>query len=374
MKNNTPFLSAFFLWVLGIFAIVSTQELIELLWAWYSYPKMLFFTMLIGGIWLLWQIGTSSDISYKIEAFLTRNGKQFFASISILLLLSILSAIYFWKYEMLMPLLTLLYIVSFIALILGISVKKYIIRSSFHERESFWMAVISYAIFLLVFWALMRSLGLDEVRISQYFVGFSVIYIVGIYSIFFHKTAPIKTQYISMGSAGLISALILFWVAGSSPLLLTQKKAEESQEQNISQNQNSEESGADEQPKPEEVEIIYVQKSIAELISIPAGLALWANWQDVLNLREALTLLGYLPVNSLSEAFDEELRLSLRDALIQECAWPESTQWIFGPQAKGCIDSLIVTVPQIPEEAATSESGALETLSGATNASGTILN
>lgn len=177
-----------------------------------------------------------------------------------------------------------------------------------------------------------------------------------------------------MGSAGLISALILFWVAGSSPLLLTQKKAEESQEQNISQNQNSEESGADEQPKPEEVEIIYVQKSIAELISIPAGLALWANWQDVLNLREALTLLGYLPVNSLSEAFDEELRLSLRDALIQECAWPESTQWIFGPQAKGCIDSLIVTVPQIPEEAATSESGALETLSGATNASGTILN
>lgn len=77
-----------------------------------------------------------------------------------------------------------------------------------------------------------------------------------------------------MGSAGLISALILFWVAGSSPLLLTQKKAEESQEQNISQNQNSEESGADEQPKPEKVEIIYVQKSIAEFISIPAGLAL----------------------------------------------------------------------------------------------------
>ena len=61
------------------------------------------------------------------------------------------------------------------------------------------------------------------------------------------------------------------------------------------------------------------------------------NW--VSNLKDILSVLGYYRWE-LSPDFDEETRIALRNTLIQECNWPESTKGILGPQARSCINTL----------------------------------
>ena len=61
-------------------------------------------------------------------------------------------------------------------------------------------------------------------------------------------------------------------------------------------------------------------------------------------LQYVLQILGYFTAEA-SGNFDEETRLALVEALKTECDWPDSTQGIFGPQAKECIDNLEITLP-----------------------------
>lgn len=87
--------------------------------------------------------------------------------------------------------------------------------------------------------------------------------------------------------------------------------------------------------EPEEIQLVQV----SELYDIPVGLSVWSSWDGVRLLQEVLELLWY-QVEVQDQVFDESMRLTLVEVLQSECAWPDTTQGVFGPQAKACIDGL----------------------------------
>jgi hypothetical protein len=89
---------------------------------------------------------------------------------------------------------------------------------------------------------------------------------------------------------------------------------------------------------------IQEQELVSEIYAISAGLRVGSNGWNVTNLQDVLTELSYF-TGALNGIFDENLRVSLRNTLISECDWPESTSGIFGPQAKDCIDNLKILIP-----------------------------
>lgn len=89
----------------------------------------------------------------------------------------------------------------------------------------------------------------------------------------------------------------------------------------------------------QEVEEIWEVKKVSELYNLQAGMWVWNIGQQVSDLHEVLSLLGYYN-GTQKNNYDEATRVSLRNALIEECNWPESTKGIFGPLAKECIDNL----------------------------------
>lgn len=91
---------------------------------------------------------------------------------------------------------------------------------------------------------------------------------------------------------------------------------------------------------PEYQEVVEIQP-LLEFYDIQAPLTLGDSGEEVVKLQSALALIGNYG-QDITGQYDEYTRTTLRDVLIENCDWPESTQGIVGPQAKACLDSIEV--------------------------------
>jgi len=82
---------------------------------------------------------------------------------------------------------------------------------------------------------------------------------------------------------------------------------------------------------------------VTELYDIEPGIELWDSGEDVSSLQEVLQVLEYYQWD-ITWNFDIVTQEALIDSLKSECAWPETTRWIFGPLAKICIDNLFIPI------------------------------
>lgn len=89
-------------------------------------------------------------------------------------------------------------------------------------------------------------------------------------------------------------------------------------------------------------EIQYETVLVGEQYNIETGIQLWSVGQSVELLQTVLWNLQYF-LWEVNGEFGEDTRDALTVALQSECNWPETTRWIFGPQAKECIDSLEIS-------------------------------
>ena len=101
----------------------------------------------------------------------------------------------------------------------------------------------------------------------------------------------------------------------------------------------------------EPVQIVTIEARIDELYAFNNWLQLGDSGDDVAKLQEFMAQKNYY-FGDLDGDFDEETRIWLRDTLISECDWPESTSGIMWPQAISCINSIVVTYEEevTPEE------------------------
>jgi len=80
-------------------------------------------------------------------------------------------------------------------------------------------------------------------------------------------------------------------------------------------------------------------RRVSDIYIFTETLQAWNTWNGVSNLKDILSVLGYYRWE-LTPDFDEETRIALRNTLIAECNWPESTKWILWPQARSCINTI----------------------------------
>ena len=93
------------------------------------------------------------------------------------------------------------------------------------------------------------------------------------------------------------------------------------------------------------VQTITVEARVEELYAFNNQLQVGDSWEDVVKLQEFMAQKEYYSWE-LDGIFDEETRLWLRDTLIGECSWPDSTRGIMWPQATVCINNIVVTYEQ----------------------------
>lgn len=82
-------------------------------------------------------------------------------------------------------------------------------------------------------------------------------------------------------------------------------------------------------------------RKVSELYEFSDRLELWSEWEDVQKLQGFLASKWYYSW-SLNWIFDEETRVALRNTLIWECEWPDSTRGILWSQASACINNMEV--------------------------------
>lgn len=80
---------------------------------------------------------------------------------------------------------------------------------------------------------------------------------------------------------------------------------------------------------------------IWELYQFENYLSLYNESDDTLKLQEFLTKLWYYS-GEINGTFDINTRNALRETLMNECNWPNSTKWVLGVNAADCIEGLEV--------------------------------
>ncbi len=86
---------------------------------------------------------------------------------------------------------------------------------------------------------------------------------------------------------------------------------------------------------------LTIEKPLRDIFEFNGFTQLWSAGTEVTKLQEALTLLGYYD-GELSGEYDEATKEALTQVLVQRCDWPDTTRWIFWPQAQQCLYSLSV--------------------------------
>ncbi len=91
--------------------------------------------------------------------------------------------------------------------------------------------------------------------------------------------------------------------------------------------------------KEKEPEYIVSKKTIWEIYEFTTRLEPGSRGEEVSRLQWFLQTKWYFAWE-IDWDFDEETRVALRNTLMAECDWPESTQWVLGTQAGACINGL----------------------------------
>jgi len=246
-----------------------------------------------------------------------------------------------------MPYICAVFFVLYIVIkFFGFSLDYEIQKSKLRNGNSFRFFLIVFAVYIISLSSILDVFSVEDELKNTYYLSASAIYLALGYAIFFFRWFSFYKRF------SLYNLLSLILIACLVSLLVFKYYPRQEQEE-IQDGWNTSDT-AQEQFDLENIiaepiisdEVILQTESvlISSQYDIADGLRVWSQWEEVEKLQDVLTSLSFY-TGSLSGQFDETTRVWLRNALIASCDWPESTQWIFGPLAKECIDNLEILVP-----------------------------
>lgn len=245
------------------------------------------------------------------------------------------------------------FVIYFIAKLLGFSPLLQIQKVSMRRTNALRFFLIIFALFVIALSHLLSEFWIGGDQKRDLIIFSSAIYIIVGGLLFFHISIPkvkVFTLY-NLLSVLLISSLVLLLVYQNFQKNGGENDGIDSDTNKLAivDNGNDEEPDNIEAIISDEANITPISgalepRLVSQVYAIESGLSVWSEWGDVINLQQTLEQLSYY-TGAIDWVFDEDTRLALRNTLMGECEWPESTRWIFGPQAKQCIDNLEILIP-----------------------------
>jgi hypothetical protein len=288
------------------------------------------------------------DLKAKID-FIRKNRDYIAYSSFIAMCLIILISMFMDTGEIFKWSLVLFSWVFLILKLIGFKLKTQVRKSNLSSWNTVRFFLMSFALFFIVMKIICDNFDIVESERLVLYIGFSLVYLVGGFIIFFRYTLKFSWLFRPYNILSALLVLSLLWVLGYKNGLWDAIKEkyfpqEIPEEIVIVEDMDLPWIISDEvEISEEEVVAEYEKVLVSSVYDIQDGLTLGSVWQSVSDLQTVLGNLQYF-IWEVSGNFDEDTRLALVDTLKWECAWPESTSGIFGPQAKECIDSLEISI------------------------------
>jgi len=375
MLKKYKILDLVFLWLCCIFILLSIYEFFIFIIPHYSYQRSawVFFVLLFSYFWYnvltawtdtsqniaLWSDSTAGPMNWNLKIYsLFRQHLQawVYGSFIITSFLIIASQIF----DILVPTVYAIIVFSFVYLLSrlnGCTLHLNISKSSFRSFNVLRFVTILYVIFYTVLSYMLDKFQVPaEDKVGIYIVS-SLLYIISM-SIIFFDIKPVFSSLISWLKLRVLRPYPIFMlllICGLSGYLVAKNNLVEQIGQWVEQIGNQAEIQNDggvilPQVVPSDnisdvvldQEIQYETVLVGEQYNIETGIQLWSVGQSVELLQTVLWNLQYF-LWEVNGEFGEDTRDALTVALQSECNWPETTRWIFGPQAKECIDSLEIS-------------------------------
>jgi hypothetical protein len=373
MLKNYSKIDLTFLVFLFLFSLLGIYELIKLITPHYTFFRAVIVFFIVSWVYFwyknwyktpkLWntfklithwgeklrsfsrQYKNTWEIFVSVFEFIVKK-KDYIVYISFIILTAIvliwilfdISALFAWA-------LGLFFIVYILMKLLGFTLTTKIQKSEIRDMNSMRLFLVSFAVFFIVMKLICDSFSLPEGERTGLYILFSFIYIIGWFLTFFRYNFSFTwlLRPYNVLSVVLVCFLVaLLWYNNGLWEVLKEKFVPT---HIVQEDMNLPWIISDEVQIWDKQEIQYKQTLVSSVYNIEDWLSLWSSWESVVELQKVLGNLQYF-IWEVSGSFDEETRVALRDTLIWECDWPESTSWIFGPQAKQCIDSLKISVPK----------------------------
>lgn len=217
-------------------------------------------------------------------------------------------------------------------------------KSSVSRMNTLRFFLILYSLYFVIIKLMCDSFGIIGFDRMIIFIVSSLLYLVSWFFIFFESSFLIqrilRPYSVAMGVL-IISLVWLLWYQngffGSPKTIVTDETP-------IIEDMNLPGMVSDEVAIIEdETENIFSIVTVADAYDLEVNMTLGSEGWSVSDLQVVLWNLQYF-VWEVDGVFAEDTRAALTEALIGECDWPESTRWIFGPQAKDCIDNLEISI------------------------------
>ena len=237
------------------------------------------------------------------------------------------------------------FILYFFLKLFGFKLQLNLKKSDLGDVNALRFFLITFALFIVSITLMFNSFGIQWVEEMVWYIILSGIYILSGIILFFSFNGRKKSIFsvYNILSVGLVSILLLILIYQRVlvPYLEQQDKktATMIEETTYIASPLIEEDTASKN--------IYETKIIGDIYDITPGLLVGSQGKDVSDLQKVLLSLEYYR-EDITGQYDENTRVALSSALIQECKW-ETAQWIFGPQAKECIENLEILIPQAIE-------------------------
>jgi peptidoglycan hydrolase-like protein with peptidoglycan-binding domain len=238
---------------------------------------------------------------------------------------------------------------------LGFKLTTEIQKSELNDMNTLRLFLLSFAVFFIIMKLICDSFALPQNERMSTYIIFSLVYIVAWFFIFFRYTFSFSWIFrpYNIFSLVLVSFLVILLGYNNGLWYIIKDRFTKEvlvvEEVVVIEEMNLPWIISGEAQIGDTKKIQYENKLVSSVYNIEDWLSLWSTGQSVIDLQKVLGNLQYF-IWKVSGNFGEETRLALRDSLIGECSWPVSTSWVFGPQAKECIDNLKISVPIIEQQ------------------------
>ncbi|NDK09544.1 peptidoglycan-binding protein [Candidatus Gracilibacteria bacterium] len=237
------------------------------------------------------------------------------------------------------------YVVFMISKFIGYNIDYTVTRYKPSDITALRVFALSYALFMILYSLLLNGSGIGTVAFGIYHLVVSIVFILGGLVVFFdipfldYKKLGVYKSASLLVIVALV-AILVYNILFAIPRVAAPEFADDSSLTDVTTEPVQivdEEIIADQLPGD------TVFESVGENYSLTPGLSVGSSGDGVRDLQEVLARAGYYE-GEINGTFDEVLRQSLIRALIETCDWPETTQGVFGPQSKECIDTMQIPV------------------------------
>ncbi len=352
-----------------IFVCVSGYELLQLITPYYSYTRFLIVSVFIALLYLLYNKKISREnmrnfwnaewiqkiISQHPDAFGVKSFTYFernkeniiYGGFIGVFMVSILAII--WGYQQIFSFVAITYIIIYIfAKIAWFRMQRQIQKYTFHDTNALRFFLLVFVVCIICVWTLLSESFVPEGGRWKYYFVVWVLYCIGMVWIFFKISLP-KKRFSVYNILSLLVISSLFGGLIYKNFIHTENSLWEDAVERLQSLSHD--------PEPNDIPVIISQEAqilpetdhssvkVSEKYNISPWLLVGSSGKNVSDLQEVLLLLWAKNIE-VTWNYDENTRRGLRNILMEQCDWPESTKWSFGPLAKQCIDNLEIFTSQ----------------------------